>query len=447
MIAKGKGCSYGAELTNYITKNERADIIHTNLLNKGTTPFAMWNEMQIHFNRYKAQFGNRQVTTPAVRFELSPSAEECKDWTDADWQKFIIDFLFILDNMTDFTNVKGIKRHLKKTNFSNTQLFAGLHRDSKSGHLHLHGLTNRLDKDGKLNDIHHFGERLVAAAQEMNRQRGWKDAMEIRKEHLNFYFDECMTVLKEMPRFSLDDYFNRLRQRGHELRCPPDSKGVVHGYSFKQPGTTDKHYKASELGEFQEKGNKRVLTVKMLESTWNKLHADELQMQGAPGRTATGQHVLKTLGKQNTGTWGNRTPAIGTTDRGNNSESVRVKNIKVNDKTYPIAITNSQYNELANAIEIGNDCAGTFIQVLHTASLLFMGYVDAATTFAQSYGGGGGGDTGGWRDKDDDEDWKRYIQRCAREAQSMARKPAKMQSHTQNQAPTPSRSSYKRKGR
>lgn len=54
MIAKGKGCSYGAELTNYITKNERADIIHTNLLNKGTTPFAIWNEMQIHFNRYKA---------------------------------------------------------------------------------------------------------------------------------------------------------------------------------------------------------------------------------------------------------------------------------------------------------------------------------------------------------------------------------------------------------
>lgn len=80
-------------------------------------------------------------------------------------------------------------------------------------------------------------------------------------------------------------------------------------------------------------------------------------------------------------------------------------------------------------------------------SLLFMGYVDAVTTFALSYGGGGGGDTGGWRDKDDDEDWKRYIQRCAREAQSMARKPAKVQNHTQSQAQAPSRSSYKRKGR
>ena len=138
--------------------------------------------------------------------------------------------------------------------------------------------------------------------------------------------------------------------------------------------------------------------------------------------------------------------ANGTTDRGMNGEPVRVKNIKVNDKTYPIAITNSQYNALANSIEIGDDCAGTFIQVLHTASLLFMGYVDAATTFAQSYGGGGGGDTG-WRDKDDDESWQRYIMRCAREAQSMARKPAKVQSHTQSQAQAPSRSSYKRKGR
>lgn len=430
MIAKGKECPYGSDLTNYITKNERADIIRANLLNPTATPFGMWNEMQIHFNRHKAQFGNREVKYPAVRFELSPSAEECAGWTASDWDNVLVQFLHILDNMTDFTNARGKKRHLKKTNFSNSQYFAGLHRDSKSGYFHLHGLSNRLDKDGKLNDIHHIGERLVAAAQELNRQRGWKDAMTIRQEHLDFFYNECMEVLKEMPKFSLDDYFARLRKRGHELRCPADSKGVVHGYSFKQPGTTDKHYKASELGEFQEKGNKRSLTVKSLETTWKKIHANDRLMPNVSGRSTTGQHVLSPTGKQDSGARDNRMPASGTTDRyaeyRNTVPTMRL-NIKVNDTNYAVAIPKNHYQTLQHFVEAGEECAGTYQQVLNTACLLFMDYVDAATEYAQSYGGGGGGDTGGWRDKKDDEDWKCYLMRCAHQAESMAKKPAKVQ--------------------
>lgn len=431
MIAKGKGCPYGSDLTNYITKNDRADIIGVNLLNPTATPHGMWNEMQIHFNRYKAQFGNREVKYPAVRFELSPSAEECKGWSAADWNNMLVQYLHILDNMTDFTNTKGIKRHLKKTNFSNTMYFAGLHRDSKSGYLHLHGLTSRLDKDGKLNDLHHIGERMVAAAQELNRQRGWKDAMTIRQEHLDFFYNECMAVLKEMPRFSLDDYFNRLTKRGHILHNPADSKGVIHGYSFKQPGTTNTFYKASELGEFQNKGDKRKLTVKNLEKTWKSLHANDVKLQGTSGHTSTGQHILSPYDKQNTGGLVSRIPENAPKVRPENYVIMARKNIKVNDKNYSICIPRNQFDSLQSFIEVDEDCAGNFRDVLNTACLLFMGYIDAATTFAQSYGGGGG-DTGGWRGKDDDEDWKLYLMRCARQAESMSKKPVKTQTQSPN---------------
>ena len=52
--------------------------------------------------------------------------------------------------------------------------------------------------------------------------------------------------------------------------------------------------------------------------------------------------------------------------------------------------------------------------VLNVAMLLFMNYVDAATTVAESSGGGGGTSSDWGKDKDEDErDWAR---RCAQHA-------------------------------
>ena len=60
------------------------------------------------------------------------------------------------------------------------------------------------------------------------------------------------------------------------------------------------------------------------------------------------------------------------------------------------------------------------VNIITCASLLFMGMVDQATTFAENKGGGGGHSTGGWgRDKDEDD--RQWIQRClARSRQMMA---------------------------
>ncbi len=49
--------------------------------------------------------------------------------------------------------------------------------------------------------------------------------------------------------------------------------------------------------------------------------------------------------------------------------------------------------------------------VIHCATLLFVGLVDDATTFAKSHGGGGGGSDMKWG-KDDDEDNRAWARRC-----------------------------------
>jgi len=57
-------------------------------------------------------------------------------------------------------------------------------------------------------------------------------------------------------------------------------------------------------------------------------------------------------------------------------------------------------------------------QILHCATLLFLGYIDQATTFAEGHGGGGGGSDVAWG-RDDDEDNRQWARRCLAMANKM----------------------------
>lgn len=59
-------------------------------------------------------------------------------------------------------------------------------------------------------------------------------------------------------------------------------------------------------------------------------------------------------------------------------------------------------------------------EVMHCATMLFLGMVDDATTFAETRGGGGGGTKSGWG-RDDDEDNRAWARRCLRMAGRMMR--------------------------
>lgn len=58
-------------------------------------------------------------------------------------------------------------------------------------------------------------------------------------------------------------------------------------------------------------------------------------------------------------------------------------------------------------------------KIIHCAMLLYIGYINDATNFAESQGGGGC-DTKDWgRDKDEDE--QEWIRRCLRQATRMVK--------------------------
>ena len=203
-------------MTSYATKDFRADIVKTNLLTEHLPPMGMWDEMVLHMNRFKQKFARKPIKNTSIRIEVSPSRNESEGWTLDDWRRFTEEFVEELDQVTNTPD--GRHRNLVPTNIRNSQYFAALHHDSKSGIPHLHLVVNRIDRDGNINDCHFIGERAVAAAQAVNLRHGWRDPMEIRDEHLQRIADDCMAVLRTLPSFSWNGYITGLQRCGYKVK-------------------------------------------------------------------------------------------------------------------------------------------------------------------------------------------------------------------------------------
>ena len=286
-------------------------------------------------------------------------------------------------------------KNLVPTNIKNSQYFAALHYDAKSGIPHLHLVVNRIDKDGNINDCHFIGERAVAAAHAINLRHGWKDPMEIREEHLQQITSDCMDVLKYLPRFDWPDYVSLLTRRGYKVKLQRDKENVVRGYSVKKGNSS---YKSSELG------TGRNLMPTKIEDTWKKLHP-----------------VQKSMAVQAPTPLDSKTPV---TDRPSTAQALSSQakpfatsnNYRqvflIDGKQVQLSIPERIYKELDSNIEVPENSNAMHGDILKVAMLLFLNYVDAATAMSESYGGGGDAGTGWGKYKDEDE--LERARRCAK---------------------------------
>ena len=154
-------------------------------------------------------------------------------------------------------------------------------------------------------------------------------------------------------------------------------------------------FKSSTLGK------SRNLTAPKLETTWKKLHPVAPSVVKPSSTVGTSQ--TKPLTEHNTGSQG-----VAQTKQ--EVTPIFRKMISVDDKRYSIAMPLEAYTAMKDAIEVP-DKSIPFENILNVAMLLFMNYVDAATSMSESCGGGGSTPSNWGKDKDDDErDWAR---RCA----------------------------------
>lgn len=387
MIAKADAIGHGANAMRYSVNKDKSDLVKVNLLPEDITAEAMSQRMFLTAKLFAANFrSGRKLKNNVIRIEVSPSEQETENWTLDDWRKLTDEFIRTFDSL-DLSNITG-RKSSKRTNLQGSQYTAALHRDSKSGILHLHIIANRVDMKGEINDGHMIGMRAVMAANIINERRGWVQSMDISKQHKDAIASCCMDILRNMNKFSWNRYVAEIKNQGYGVKVQRGNDGNIYGYSVQMGNSS---YKSSELGIG------RKLTPSNIEKTWEKLHSQERKSQ------PTNQVVAETRTPVQKAESMTRQPA----------PAMRQYDIAI-DKNHKFHVDIPEAADNIIRKECSTEDASPFAtmeDIQRTALLLFAGYLDAATSMSSSGGGGGSPQTGWGRDpKEDDIDWAR---RCA----------------------------------
>ena len=405
MIMLAKVVPYGGNAVRYALEKEKAKVVKVNHMPEGIDPTAIWYMMKHHCQLHQQdRTVGRNLERLMVQFVISPSKEEATNFTMKDWANLSDEALEVLDSVGLIP--KGMKKEVK-TNFRNSMNVAGLHSDSKSGTLHLHMDCCRVDLDGNTNDVHNIHKRAMMAAEIINMRHGWKQPKEIRDMRREEIVDFCEYTLQKMQEFDIDFYFKMLRMKGYEVTPRYDKGKKLVGYTI---GKNASVFKASEVG--------RRYMASQLESTWKKFHpkpalgtvkpaAPAVTPSSRPSRPIAPMPT-STQPKDQQSVQPKPTPAKTVFNIDTGSE---VKKVWIPDSVKDIFLKEAQVPE-------GNNTASV-VDVAHTAMLLFVGYIDAATSMSESCGGGGGSvPESGWGKKDD-EDERAFARRCLLMAHSM----------------------------
>ena len=243
------------------------------------------------------------------------------------------------------------------------------------------------------------------AAHTINVEEGWELPEDIHKANVNEITDACYKVLSEMRAYSWNDYVDRIKALGYDVKVLEDKDGVKHGYTIMKGNS---RYKSSILGVG------RDLMLKNLRGTWLIFHKAN---QVTVGSTDTGMGMAKPVSKpvvpeQSANVQGvssqSSTQSSGTKET---RAYVLWDNNGKEQKTY---VSDHIYNVIKDAVEPVSDSAEDLENCIKIAIILFASYVDGATRIAESCGGGGSLGSGWGRDKNEkDDDWAR---RCAKKA-------------------------------
>ena len=410
MIMLAKVGAYGGNAVRYAMEKEKAKVVKVNHLPEGLDATSIWYRMKHHCQLHQQdRTMGRKLERFMVSFVLSPSKEESKDFTMQDWADLQNESLEVLDSVGLLS--KGFTEEVK-TNFHGSMNVGALHSDSKSGTLHLHVDCCRVDLDGSTNDVHDIHKRAMMAAEIINMRHGWKQPQEIRDMRQQEIAEFCEYTLRNMERFDTDDYFKLLRMKGYEVTPKYDKQKKLVGYTI---GKNASVFKVSAIG--------RKFMASRLENTWRKLHPQSVQSRlrpAIPVNTFVAKPVRPVVPKTTT-----TQPRVQPTPfvlPPKPTPTNAVYDIKVGDETFKVEIPDVIKDLFINEAQVpeDNDIA-TIKDVSRVAMLLFVGYIDAATSMSESCGGGGGSaPSSGWG-KDNDEDERQYARRCLKMAHSMCK--------------------------
>ena len=408
MIILVKSGSYGGNALRYAMEKEKARIIKLNFLPEHITPIAIWNRMKLHCMQFEGMHTRgRPIKDFMISLVVSPEPGEVMGWTDRQWEDLTNEVLREIDR-ADISDLPKCRK-CKPTNFSNTMVVSAQHNDSRSGVIHLHIDLCRLDMDGRTNDLHQIHLRCMRAAEVINRRHGWKQPAEIREERRQQMTTDCFEILRSMRQFDRELYFDELRRRGYAVEKRIDSKGKLCGYTLGLNATV---IKASALG------NGHNLLASKLEGTWLRLHPEHISPSRPSFVNGSTQNARQFPFSYPSSDYSTMSPS--SKPKPVPRQTFSTYSIKADGDTWDCQIPDTARDVFFNEVELPVDVLWSKVEdVVHTAMLLFCGYVSAAMTVSTSCGGGGGGsDTRNWGRRKDEDDIA-YARRCLALSRSM----------------------------
>ena len=197
--------------------------------------------------------------------------------------------------------------------------------------------------------------------------------------------------------------------KGYEVTPRYDKSKKLVGYTI---GKNASVFKASEIG--------RRFMASQLEATWKKFHPKPAQVKvkpSAPTITSSSSPLRPTVQITTSAQ-----PKVQPRVQAKPVPSFTTFNIDTPIGTKVIEISNSVKDIFLNEALVpeDNDIA-TVKNIAHTAMLLFVGYIDAATSMSESCGGGGGSSLDSDWGKKDVEDERQYARRCLKMAHSICK--------------------------
>ncbi len=386
MIARAKSIAHGGVSLGYITRQGTSQVVKLNHLPTDASPQAIYGYMKLHQRLREEEHRCRPLKNNMIRMEISPSKEESEGWTLEDWKKLAEDFVQTFDRV----RLPGEEKlYRSPCRLTNSQYIITLHTDSKSGIPHLHLDCNRVDMNKCLNSDHLIGIRAKTAAEEVNRLRNWKRT-EVRFEENKAHIKkDCLAALSGLSAFSWEKYSAALEAKGNNVNLKLDNSGLVRGYTVQSGNSV---YKSSVIS--------RELTPAKIKETWEKQHPELRYEQMTPKERIA--FALSDEGK-------NFLFPFGIIVDGRRYEKM------VSGSAARVFAEENRETELSYSREESSN-------IFRTAFLLFAGYVDAATTFAQNCGGGGSAPDKDWG-PDQNEDDILWARRCFRKAREMITTP------------------------
>lgn len=402
MIAIATTGSYGGNYLRYSTRKVDADVVKVHKLPEGLSSTTMWEMMEATQLKYRAKLNrHRPLVNTMIKIEVSPSEEETAGWTLEDWIKLTDDFIRAFDAV-DLSG-KTKRSSAKTTNIRNSQYVAMLHHDSASGILHLHITANRVDMDGNINDDHCIHERAMEAANKVTEERGWVQAKVIRERNLSEIYKNCIRILDQMRSFSWERYERDIRALGYGVELRRDSHDQVTGYTILKGHS---RFKSSELSPTRDITPSRIL------KTWKELHP-EMKRQGKP---------VPPVQKPTVAPAETKFPQPKAPTKASEPNRLVHQDISVDRDRFSFDVPKPIYDYFQKSVSDPEDNPESNRErVLHTALLLFAGYVDGATTIAENCGGGGRSSSDDWGRKPDENDLK-WAHRCIQRAQELHKK-------------------------